>query len=237
MNMINCEQNCEANMATHDDGSAPVAEHPTSGPTQHPTGEPQSTSFTGDSRSFTDITEVHTFFLSMIANIPSHSDFANLSPDDHEKLLNWTIHYKLAEVRDLLARPRPDGLAIKTSINSISRYRRKYLGKFLDALQEEQSGIASDMKHLANPNNLAELETATHAALRRRLFTLAIQDNSDLRGIRTLSRVFEKLKDQSIATRRLDIVQRIADAKHPAPDDTPFDPKQLKVDIEKFFGV
>ena len=52
---------------------------------------------------------------------------SNLPPEDRAKLNTWLATHPYRTVIQLVAAPRPEGLALKTGLRALSRYYNKYL--------------------------------------------------------------------------------------------------------------
>jgi hypothetical protein len=150
--------------------------------------------FTDSYHVLTDSNGFNGFIFSVMARVPSHSSFANLGPKDHALLLEWLLHHKLEDVKKLLAKPRPDGFEINTSIMSLSRYKRRFFNDYLCELHEHDPRT---FRPPPPPQTPAALKQATITSLRHQLFRISYSD-ADPFKIRALASAFEKIARQPI---------------------------------------
>ena len=113
---------------------------------------------------------------------------ANLPVEDQRRLLHWLATRSMRQTQKLAARPRPEGLDLHVSLNTITRYRSKHLDTSWLATSDSANGSPRTstvelMKNLRE-KALAEIqdpdtplsEQARLAGLVMRLATLETQD-------------------------------------------------------------
>jgi hypothetical protein len=180
------------------------------------------------------------FFRQILCGTKPVSSFKNFTEEEHEQVLLWLRDHSIPNTRELIALPVSEGGMGKTiGTTSIWRYRRNYLAAYLALLNSHDLDTATKTESSAVPSDSSLLDTATLRALRHLLFAMVLQKADPLK-IRALYSVFQKFADQQLTERRVELLEQKAalyEKAKAALQNPDFDPKTLKIDIEKFFGV
>src|ERR1043165_2074648 len=97
---------------------------------------------------------------------------SNLPPEDRVKLDTWLIAHPYRTVLQLVAAPRPEGLALKTTLRALSKYYNKYLrpnpaaelAELIKINPEAGEKAAISMIHAKAALIAAKMKTESHLA-------------------------------------------------------------------------
>jgi hypothetical protein len=203
-----------------------------------PADQPADQLAENESSPFTPFYAVYGFLRIVRQDTRNDSSFQCLTEDQHAVLLQWIANYKLADVREMLRAPLPDGFEIDCSVTSIWRYKQKYLPLYREALQQRDLFIALHGEQ-STPADFAAIHASTIRALRHLLFNL-VNDGADAVKIKALFSVLQKFADQQLVERRVELLEQKAaafDAAKKELENTDVDPKKLALNIRKYFGL
>jgi hypothetical protein len=131
------------------------------------------------------------------------SPLANLCEKDQNELITWLESYKVKDVVERVAKPRPEGFGIKTHITSLRRFWARYLHK---QKSEDASLVAEIIA--TSPEEDKKLRKATIATMQKAAFDLANSPNCKLSEFKAVAKWCVKVSDQDQRQQVIEIAKQ-----------------------------
>lgn len=135
----------------------------------------------------------------------------NLGEAEQLKLcdLLTTQGLTLYDVRDIIAKPPPDGFSCSTSVSALSRYYTKNVGPMLIAKRQRAVSTAEAVAQEASKTP-GRFDAATIDALKQKAFELAISPQVNPKDVKAIFSLVLKARDQDLEDRRVTLLEQQA---------------------------
>lgn len=135
----------------------------------------------------------------------------NLGDAEQLKLcdLLTTQGLTLYDVRDIIAKPPPDGFSCSTSVSALSRYYNKHVGPMLIAKRQRAVSTAEAVAQEAS-RTPGRFDAATIDALKQKAFELAISPQVNPKDVKAIFSLVLKARDQDLEDRRVTLLEQQA---------------------------
>jgi hypothetical protein len=140
------------------------------------------------------------------------SPLDRLSAPLQEHILELLEERSYANVKNILARPRPFGLGLKTSVGALHAFYYRHRADDLDEKREMLEQQADYLLAQAGDSDEKFIKAAKHL-FKRRLLETSISPASSLAELRTLFGILDRLTSAELAERRIRVAENRANEK------------------------
>jgi len=142
------------------------------------------------------------------------SPLDRLSATIQEDILDLLENRTYEHVRNLLARPKPFGLGLKTSIGALHAFYYRHRANELDEKREILEEQTDYLRAQAGDNDEKFIKAAKHL-FKRRLLETSIAPTSSTSELRALFGILDRITSADLAERRLHLAEQRATQKDP----------------------